>query len=120
MEKMKFTIRTLCADDIFPMCDILGKCGFSELKACFQNTENQKNSYNAGVNVVFDILNVICKNISSCKNEIYSFLSELSSISVENISKLMPSDFTRLIKAVFTKKEMIDFFTAVSEFFISD
>lgn len=120
MEKNKFEIRSLCADDIFPMCDILGKCGFSQLKGCFEKNENTDSTYNAGVNVIFEIGGVICRNISSCKNELYAFLSDLSGIKPDEIGKLTPSEFARLIKAVISKKEMSDFFTAVSEFFISD
>lgn len=119
MEK-NFKIRDLCADDIFPMCDIIGKCGIAEFKNCFLKNSKEKNEYSAGVNVIFEMTEIICKNISTCKNEIYSFLSDLSGLSEQELKKMKPADFTHLIKEVFNKKEMRDFFTAASEFFISD
>lgn len=119
MEK-NFKIRNLCADDIFPMCDIIGKCGIAEFKNCFLANSKEKSEYSAGVNVIFEMAGIICKNISACKNEIYSFLSDLSGIPEGELKKMKPSDFAYLIKEVLNKKEMSDFFTAVSEFFISD
>lgn len=119
MEK-NFKIRSFCADDIFPMCDIIGKCGIAEFKNCFLANTKEKSEYNAGVNVIFEMAGIICRNISSCKNEIYSFLSDLSGISEIKLKNMKPADFTYLIKEVFNQKEAVDFFTAVSEFFISD
>ncbi len=118
--KNNFSIRNLCSDDIFPMCDIIGKCGISEFKNCFVKPVEGENSYNKGVNMVFDMTGVICKNISSCKCELYTFLSDLSGTSEKEIATLEPAEFVCLIKAVLNKKEFKDFFTVVSEFFISD
>lgn len=115
-----FKIRSLCADDIFPMCDIIGKCGIAEFKNCFLKNNKEKNQYSAGVNAVFEMAGIICKNISACKNEIYSFLSDLSGISDDELKSMKPADFIRLIKAVFSKREAYDFFMAVSGFLISD
>lgn len=120
MENNRFKIRDLCTDDIFPICDIIGKCGIAEFKNCFlKNPEQQESNREAGINIVFEMAGIICRNISSCKNELYSFLSGISEMTEEEIRKLLPSEFINLLKVVLTKKEIKDFFMAVSGLFIS-
>ncbi|MBQ3566380.1 MAG: hypothetical protein IJA12_04295 [Oscillospiraceae bacterium] len=118
MENNNFSIRNLSADDIFPMCDIMAKCGVSELKNCFNNTYNDAGKMGAAI--AFEITGIVCRNISSCKNEIFAFLSALSGLTAKEIAMLSPADFIRLLKAVFEKKEMKDFFSAVSGLFLSE
>lgn len=111
MKEKEFKLRDLSADDIFPMCDIMAKCGVSELKNCF-GTDNGRRK--TGADIAFEITGIVCRNVSSCKNEIYAFLSGLCGLTSKEIGKLTPAEFVGLLKKVFVKKEMKDFFTAVS------
>lgn len=116
----KFELRRLCADDIFPLCDIISKCGINEFRKCFEKvSEKNSDSRIIGISITFELVGIICKNLSSCKNMIYSFLASVSGISEKDIGCMKPAEFTALVNAVLTKKEMKDFFTAASELFLS-
>ena len=119
MTTEKFSLRKLTAQDIFPVCDIIGKCGVSEFKNCF--LKQREGEYrNAGIAVVFEIAGIICRNISSCEKELFSFLSDISGIDEKELRQLEMSEFACLLKAVISKEEMKDFFTAASGFFLTD
>jgi len=114
MKAEDFEIRKISAEDIFPMCDIIGKCGISEFKNCF--LKNRKGDYkNTGIAVMFELAGIICKNISLCEKELFSFVSDLCNVDEETVRSMEPSEFLILLKIIFEKKEMKDFFTAVSE-----
>ena len=72
-----------------------------------------KDSRTIGINITFEIAGIICRNISKCKKEIYSFLGSVFGCDSENISKLSLKEFTELIKHLLSKKEIRDFFTDV-------
>lgn len=119
MKKRNFDIRKLCAQDIFPVCDIIGKCGISEFKNCFLK-QRESDYKNAGIAVVFEIAGIICRNICFCEKEVFSFLSDISGIAEKDLRLLDMSEFASLLKAVIAKEELKDFFTVVSGFFLSE
>lgn len=119
MKKESYKIRELCAEDIFSICDIIGKCGVSEFKNCFANIAAEDSPRSTGIAVTFEIAGIICRNILFCKKEICSFIADLTGISEDEIYSLELMDFAELIKAVIKKKELKDFFSVVSGFFLS-
>lgn len=119
MKKEGYKIRRLCAEDIFSICDIIGKCGVSEFKNCFSVIAAEDNPRSTGIAVTFEIAGVICRNILSCKKEICSFMADLTGVSEDEISSLELMDFAELIKEILQKKELKDFFSVVSGFFLS-
>lgn len=132
---MKFELRTLKSDDLFPMFGILSKIGFKDLKEIItpdkikdmksmisqkddeDEDENTDATTMLGVSVVMEVVSIIMKNLPSCKNEIYTFLSGLSGMTVKEIGNLDMVTFTEMIVAVVQKQEFKDFFKVVSKLF---
>lgn len=132
---MEFELRTLKSDDLFPMFGILSKIGFKDLKEIItpdkikdmksmisqkddeDEDENTDATTMLGVSVVMEVVSIIMKNLPSCKNEIYTFLSGLSGITVKEIGNLDMVTFTEMIVAVVQKQEFKDFFKVVSKLF---
>jgi hypothetical protein len=132
---MEFELRTLKSDDLFPMFGILSKIGFKDLKeiitpdkiknmkSMISQKDNEDEDENTdattmlGVSVVMEVVSIIMKNLPSCKNEIYTFLSGLSGMTVKEIGNLDMVTFTEMIVAVVQKQEFKDFFKVVSKLF---
>lgn len=132
---MEFKLRTLKSDDLFPMFGILSKIGFKDLKEIItpdkikdmksmisqkddeDEDENTDATTMLGVSVVMEVVSIIMKNLPSCKNEIYTFLSGLSGMTVKEIGNLDMVTFTEMIVAVVQKQEFKDFFKVVSKLF---
>lgn len=132
---MEFELRTLKSDDLFPMFGILSKIGFKDLKEIItldkikdmksmisqkddeDEDENTDATTMLGVSVVMEVVSIIMKNLPSCKNEIYTFLSGLSGMTVKEIGNLDMVTFTEMIVAVVQKQEFKDFFKVVSKLF---
>lgn len=128
---MEFELRTLKSDDLFPMFGILSKIGFKDLKEIItpdkikdmksmisqNDDENTDATTMLGVSVVMEVVSIIMKNLPSCKNEIYTFLSGLSGMTVKEIAELDMVTFTEMIVAVVQKQEFKDFFKVVSKLF---
>lgn len=129
---MEFELRTLKSDDLFPMFGILSKIGFKDLKEIItpykikdmksmisqkDDDENTDATTMLGVSVVMEVVSIIMKNLPSCKNEIYTFLSGLSGMTVKEIGNLDMVTFTEMIVAVVQKQEFKDFFKVVSKLF---
>ena len=120
---MKFELRTLKSDDLFPMFSILSKIGFQDLKDLLTPeklkdfNQDSENTTMLGMSVVMELVSVIMQNLPSCKDEIYKFLSGLSAMSIKEISNLDIATFTEMIIAVVQKPEFKDFFKVVSKLF---
>lgn len=130
---MEFELRTLKSDDLFPMFGILSEIGFKDLKEIItpdkikdmksmisqkdDEDENTDATTMLGVSVVMEVVSIIMKNLPSCKNKIYTFLSGLSGMTVKEIGNLDMVTFTEMIVAVVQKQEFKDFFKVVSKLF---
>ena len=117
------------------MFGILSKIGFKDLKEIItpdkikdmksmisqkddeDEDENTDATTMLGVSVVMEVVSIIMKNLPSCKNEIYTFLSGLSGMTVKEIGNLDMVTFTEMIVAVVQKQEFKDFFKVVSKLF---
>ena len=128
---MKFELRKLKSEDMFLMFGILSKIGFKDLKelvtvekmkammSTFNGEEAEDEDMTAmfGMTIIMDVVGIIMKNLPFCKNEIFSFLSALSGLTVEEIADLDMATFTEMIIAVIKKDEFKDFFKVVSGLF---
>ena len=125
-----YDLRTLCADDIFPMFKIISKIGIKEFKSCFEsedvkeaisaaknNDDGQVDLESIGVGIALDVAGVVIGNIPNAKEEIYLFLAQISGISKDDIKVLPMATFTEMIIDVIRKEEFKDFFKAVSKLF---
>ena len=132
MDEVKFELRGLKSDDMFPMFGILSKIGFKDLKnsltpdrvteltTAFQKQDNSNvndMSTYLGFNIMLEAVEIITKNLPSCKVEIYTLLSSLSGMTVKQIADLDMVTFTEMIIAVVQKEEFKDFFKVVAKLF---
>ncbi len=130
---MEYTIRTLNAEDIFPVVNIISKIGISEIKKSFNkaavhslikdvkkekgiNVDNDTLTKEVGVSIFFDFAEIVLKNLGKCKEEIFEFLSSVTSISVTELKMISPAEFMEMVIAVFKKDEFKDFMKVVSKF----
>lgn len=122
-------MRTLKSTDIFPMVQILNKIGFSEIRGIItpekltgllSDDKDQEDSVDLstilGFNLIFEIATIILKNLTKCKDDLYSFLSDVSEKSVKELEDQTPAEFLQLIIDVLKKPEFGDFFKVVSNF----
>jgi hypothetical protein len=127
---MTFELRSLKADDLFLMFSILSKIGFNDIKeiltpekvkeitsAFNQDEASEDMSTFLGFNIVFSAVEIILKNLPSCKKEIYTLLSSLSGMTPTAIADLDMVTFTEMVIAVVKKEEFKDFFKAVAKLF---
>jgi hypothetical protein len=70
-----------------------------------------------GFNIMLEAVEIIMKNLPSCKVEIYTLLSSLSGMTVKQIADLDMVTFTEMIIAVVQKEEFKDFFKVVAKLF---
>ena len=131
MDEVKFELRGLKSDDMFPMFGILSKIGFKDLKnsmtpdkvteltTAFQKQEGDSNDMSTylGFNIMLEAVEIIMKNLPSCKMEIYTLLSSLSGMTVKQIADLDMVTFTEMVIAVVQKEEFKDFFKVVAKLF---
>lgn len=130
---MEYTIRTLNAEDIFPVVNIISKIGISEIKKSFngaaihslvkdvkkekgKDVDNDTLTKEVGVSIFFDFAEIVLKNLGKCKEEIFEFLSSVTSISVADLKMLSPAEFMEMVIAVFKKSEFKDFMRVVLKF----
>lgn len=132
MTEVKFELRGLKSDDMFPMFGILSKIGFKDLKnnltpervTELTNAFKKQDDSNpvdmstyVGFNIMLEVVEIIMKNLPNCKVEIYNLLSSLSGMTVKQISNLDMVTFTEMIIAVVQKEEFKDFFKVVAKLF---
>lgn len=129
-EKTKaYELRSLTADDMFPMFQIISKIGVKEFKHCFESPDVKKAVEGmasgkdndgltaVGMTIAFDLAGVIVSNLASCKNDIYALLAQLSGMTTKEIASLPMVTFMEMIIDVIKKEEFKDFFQAVSKLF---
>lgn len=124
-ENKVYTLRTLTADDMFPMFQIISKIGIKEFKGCFDNPEVIKafkqdentNIESVGMAVAFDIAGVLMTNIPVAKDNIYTFLSSISGMTKKELAALPMDVFFEMVVDVIRKDEFKDFFGAVKKLF---
>ena len=129
MSEKLYELRSLTADDIFPMVQILSKVGLKEVKNCFDGEDVKKaikamasgenaetNVETVGIAVALDIASVIAENLPKCKDQIYQLLSQLSGMDKKQIAALPMATFIEMIIDVITQDGFKDFFQVVSKF----
>lgn len=130
---MDYTIRTLNAEDIFPVVSIISKIGISEIKKSFntaaihslvkdvkkekgKDVDNDTLSNEIGVSIFFDFAEIVLKNLGKCKEEIFEFISSVTSVSAEELKALSPAEFMEMVLDVFKRDEFRDFMKVVLKF----
>lgn len=140
MVERNYELRKLCADDIFPMVNIISKIGIENMADCFDAKEmadimnsvgstldeadgKESSDNNAmadvltkqiGIKVIMKLVGLLLKNLGKIKRELYQFLAGLSGMTEKEIAALPLGTFTQMIVDVFKKEEFSDFFQVVS------
>lgn len=140
MVERNYKLRKLCADDIFPMVNIISKIGIENMADCFDAKEmadimnsvdstldeadgKESSDNNAmadvltkqiGIKVIMKLVGLLLKNLGKIKRELYQFLAGLSGMTEKEIAALPLGTFTQMIVDVFKKEEFSDFFQVVS------
>lgn len=124
---MDYNFRKLKASDIAPMCKIISKIGIKEISKCFEsesikslissakNENKEKIVDAAGLQVVFDIADILLTHISDCENDIFKFLSNVSGLKFEDVKELSLVDFTDMIISLVKQSDFSDFIGVVSK-----
>ena len=133
-----YEFRTLGAEDVFPMVNIISKIGIREFKTLFEGdglkgmvsdyiSDTKKKSggeklddssvASLGISVVLEVASVIICNLPRAEKDIFQLLSNTSNLSVDEIKKLSLADFTEMIIDFFKKDEFKDFMKVVSKLF---
>ena len=124
-----YELRSLTAEDIFPMFQIISKIGIKEFKSCFEAPEVKKaigsiaggeenTDLNAvGLAVALDMATILVTNLPKAKDDIYQLLAQLSGKGKKDIAALPLATFTQMIIDVVRKEEFADFFQVVSKLF---
>lgn len=136
-ETKPYTLRTLCADDLFPMARIISKVGIDHFRDAFNQNdikalvkslnkqEGADDSDNAqvsddvvtsvGMSVVLSISQVVLSHLSDCRTDIYTFLAGVSELKPEAIAALPIEVFAEMIVDVIQKPEFENFIKVVSK-----
>lgn len=121
-ENKAYTLRTLTADDLFPMFQIVSKIGIKEFKHSFENPEIIKafrqeggSIESLGVEIAFDMAGVLMANLPVAKDSIYTFLASVAGMTKQEIAALPMGTFLEMIVDVIKKDEFKDFFGAVKK-----
>lgn len=125
----KYELRALKASDFFLVTRILSKIGVKECKQCLESVEiknavrdmmskqggkvAEADVASIGMSVVFDIAGVVLEHMESCEKDIYTLLSRLSGLKVQEIADMPMAEFGEMVIEVVKHEGFRDFFTAV-------
>lgn len=128
-----YTLRNLCAKDIFPMAKIIRKIGLKDIGGCFSLDEikatvepsdkdgAEKNSDDVaetvGITVVLKIVDVVLENLSTAEQEIFNFIAGVAEITADDVANLSMDVFFDMLVDIFKKKEFVGFMKAVLRLF---
>lgn len=127
-----YTLRDLCAKDIFPMTVIIRKIGLKDIGKCFDpeeikaiteslSDENGKEksvddiAETVGISVVLKIVDVVLANLSAAEQDIFGFLAGLAGMTTDEVANLPMDVFFEMLVDVFKKKEFVGFMKVVSK-----
>lgn len=130
-EQKPYTLRALCAKDVFPMVKIIRKIGLKdigkafdpeEIKAITESVSEEENATvdsiaeTVGVAVVLKIVDVILENLEAAEQEIFGFLGGLAGMTADEVGSLPMDVFFEMLVDTFQSKEFVGFMRVVSRF----
>ena len=130
-EQKPYTLRALCAKDVFPMVKIIRKIGLKdigkafdpdEIKAITESVSEEENATvdsiaeTVGIAVVLKIVDVILENLEAAEQEIFGFLGGLAGMTADEVGSLPMDVFFEMLMDTFQSKEFVGFMKVVSRF----
>lgn len=124
---MNYELKELNSKHLFSMFRLISKFGIENFKGIFNDVQGTVNSNGevdkdklaekVGMEIIFSAVGLIISNLGNCEQEVYNFLSDVSNLTVEEVSGLKIDTLASMIIDVIKKDEFKGFFSAVSKLF---
>lgn len=123
---MNYTLGKFKSTDVFVMTTLLSKIGLGKMadglgrdnimKIIADNKGKKKEEITAltGMQMAFQIAEIILSNLDKCENEIFKLLSNITGASVEELKDADAEVFAELIIEVVQLQQFKDFFKVAS------
>lgn len=119
-----YEIKELKTKDIFSAVNLIKKFGVDDVKNLTASIESaqitdKKGNVNfdkLGALLVMPIIELVVNHLGDCESEIYTFLSNTSNLTKEQIKEMKATEFIGFMKEYvkFQKDDFSDFFSQVS------
>ena len=126
MEKT-YELRKLKAGDIFTMSSIISKIGIDQMKSVISpdfikrsldpEANQDELELELGMTMAAELIQVILKNLSKCKKDIYHLLADMSGMSDKEIEALDLDVFMDMLVDVIQSDGFMGFIKAASRLF---
>lgn len=110
-----YTLRKLKDGDLFPLLKILRKLGLKEFKDTLMQVANGKSLQELGLVIILDIADVIIGNLDKVEDDVYSFYSDISGMSVDEIKEMEFGTLPLMIYDSFSEVKNASFFKVLSK-----
>lgn len=124
---MNYELKELNSKHLFSMIRLISKFGIENFKGILNDVRGAIGSSGevdkgqlaekVGMEVVLGAVSIIISNLGNCEQEVYTFLSDVSNLTVEEISELRIDILASMIMDVIKKEEFEGFFSVVSKSF---
>lgn len=115
-----YTFRKLNSTDFFAMVRLIKKIGVHNFKKIAEDftapdgdEQDETMLYGVGVNIIFDIADVVFDRVAECEDELYNLLERVSNLSIEEIKNLDMDVFANMIIDFIKKDDFLAFIQAV-------
>lgn len=117
-ETNAYTLRKLKDSDLFLVLDILGAILPDDLANVFvQIATKEKKVEEVGMTVMMRLVKEICRRIDDVRDELYSFLSDVSGIPEDEIGDMPFGTTPMMLVDIIKNEKNNDFFKVLSELF---
>lgn len=123
----KYQLRELQACDVFTMAQIIKGIGIKEFKDAFAAEKFRGIKSNdvagdemlraIGIDVGIELAGIIIGNLPKCDHSVYKLISDLTSITPQEVEHMPFTDFFEIIVEIVKKREFEDFIKVVSKLF---
>lgn len=115
-----YTFRKLNSTDFFAMVRLIKKIGVHNFKKIAEDftapdgdEQDEIMFYGVGINIIFDIADVVFDRVAECEDELYNLLERVSNLSIEEIKNLDMDVFASMIIDFIKKDDFLAFIQAV-------
>ncbi len=115
-----YEFRKLNATDFFAMVRLIKKIGvhnFKKIAEDFTAPEGDEQDetmlYGVGINIIFDIADVVFDRVAECEDELYTLIERVSNLSIEEIKNLDMDVFASMVIDFIKKDDFMAFIQAV-------
>lgn len=127
---MEIKYKDFTLDNVFDACNVIDSIGFDKIlssidkdtiNALKNNKRSEEETRAIGIKIAMNVMGIVLGNIRSAKMEICKFISGCcewengSPLTPEELLGMKASAFVKLIKDIFRKEDIGDFFSEVSE-----